>query len=101
MTSSSRRGLLCNLRQNKPIKRLLSLQKGPAQVAAASPAESNPPDMSGKPGEFRARLSGIATTGGSSKTAQLKNYPCGVKKRMRVGSMYRDLLVRGGHFSPA
>ena len=70
-------------------------------MAVTPPAESNLPDMSGKPGEFRARLSGIETTGGSSETTQLKNYPRGVKKRMRVGSMYRDLLVRGSHFSPA
>jgi hypothetical protein len=79
---------------------LISLQKGPAQMATASPAESNPPDMSGKPGEFRARLSGIATTGGSSETTQLKNYPRRVKKSMRMGSMHRDLLVRSSHFSP-
>jgi len=70
-------------------------------MAVASAAESNPPYMSGKPGEFRARLSGIAATGGAAETTQLKNYSRRIKKSMRMRSMYRDLLVRGGHFSPA
>jgi hypothetical protein len=80
---------------------MISLYKGPAQMTVASPAESNPPDMSGKPGEFRARLSGIATTGGSAETTQLKNYSRRIKKSMRMRAMYCDPLVRGGHFSSA
>jgi hypothetical protein len=65
-------------------------------VSTASPAQGKTPETALEPGELGSKITRQETTGSSTETAEFKDNPGRIEKRVKMRITYSDGLIAAG-----